>query len=138
MKALSLKQPWAWAVVNGYMHLENRPRRTNYRGPLLIHASRVMDPDGFQFLWKLGLHRKLPSDLATGAIVGSVELIDCRIEPDNQWAFKGHWHWILAKPHEYRNPIECRGSLGIFDPDVSAGTIGGAERYAIHHRFRRD
>ena len=138
MKALSLKQPWAWAVVNGYKHVENRTRRTNFRGPLLIHASRVVDPYGFQFLWELGLHRKLPDDLATGALVGSVELVDCLKESNSQWAFKGHWHWMLARPREYRTPIECRGSLGIFEPEISARAIGQAERFAINHRFRRD
>jgi len=39
MRALSLRQPWAWLVVNGYKEIENRSRRTNHRGALLIHAS---------------------------------------------------------------------------------------------------
>lgn len=39
MKALSIRQPWAWLIVNGYKDIENRSWRTNYRGPVLIHAS---------------------------------------------------------------------------------------------------
>lgn len=39
MKALSIHQPWAWLIVNGYKDIENRSWRTNYRGPVLIHAS---------------------------------------------------------------------------------------------------
>jgi hypothetical protein len=40
MKALSVCQPWAWAIVHDIKMVENRWRRTNYRGPLVIHASR--------------------------------------------------------------------------------------------------
>jgi hypothetical protein len=40
MKARSVCQPWAWAIVHGVKMVENRWRRTNFRGPLVIHASR--------------------------------------------------------------------------------------------------
>ncbi len=39
LRVLSLRQPWAWLIVNGYKDIENRSWRTNHRGPLLIHAS---------------------------------------------------------------------------------------------------
>ena len=34
-KALSVRQPWAWAIVEGLKPVENRKRRTTYRGALL-------------------------------------------------------------------------------------------------------
>jgi ASCH domain len=37
--ALSVRQPWAWLIVNGVKDNENRSWRTDHRGPLLIHAS---------------------------------------------------------------------------------------------------
>lgn len=42
MKALSLIQPWAYAVVHLHKRIENRERWAGcaYRGPLLIHASK--------------------------------------------------------------------------------------------------
>jgi ASCH domain-containing protein len=40
LPALSLRQPWAWLVVNGYKDIENRSWRTNHHGPLVIHASK--------------------------------------------------------------------------------------------------
>jgi hypothetical protein len=70
MKALTVKQPWAWAIVMGYKDVENRSRRTNHRGPLLIHAAKQMDADGFQELWDLGPYRKLPDDLPLGGLFG--------------------------------------------------------------------
>ncbi|MGK0735926.1 ASCH domain-containing protein [Yokenella regensburgei] len=39
MKALSIRQPWAWLIVNGFKDIENRSWHTKYRGPVLIHAS---------------------------------------------------------------------------------------------------
>ena len=38
LPALSVRQPWAWLIVSGLKDVENRPRRTHYRGSLLIHA----------------------------------------------------------------------------------------------------
>lgn len=40
MKALSIRQPWAWLIVNGFKDIENRSWHTKYRGPVLIHASK--------------------------------------------------------------------------------------------------
>lgn len=40
MKVLSVRQPWADLIVSGPKDVENRARRSNYRGPLLfIHPS---------------------------------------------------------------------------------------------------
>lgn len=39
MKALSIRQPWAWLIANGYKDIENRSWQTKFRGPVLIHAS---------------------------------------------------------------------------------------------------
>jgi hypothetical protein len=41
--ALSLKQPWAALLAAGLKTVEVRRWRTDYRGPLLIHAARVPD-----------------------------------------------------------------------------------------------
>ena len=42
LKALSIRQPWAWLIVNGFKDVENRNWRTHWRGRLLIHASKGM------------------------------------------------------------------------------------------------
>ena len=34
MKALSIHQPWAWAILNAGKTVENRTWSTNYQGPL--------------------------------------------------------------------------------------------------------
>ena len=40
--ALSIRQPWAWLIVNGHKDIENRDWPTNFRGRLLVHAGQTM------------------------------------------------------------------------------------------------
>lgn len=53
MKVLSIRQPWAWLIVNGHKDIENRTWTTRFRGPIPIQASKGMtldeynDVDGF-------------------------------------------------------------------------------------------
>lgn len=47
LKALSIKQPWAWAISDLDKRVENRGYRTLYRGELAIHASAEGDSRGF-------------------------------------------------------------------------------------------
>ena len=39
MKVLSIKNPWATLIINGYKKYEFRTWKTKYRGKILIHAS---------------------------------------------------------------------------------------------------
>jgi hypothetical protein len=44
MKAMTVQQPWAWAIIHGGKNIENRSTIWSYRGPLAIHAgSRLSD-----------------------------------------------------------------------------------------------
>ena len=43
VKALSIQQPWAWLIVNGHKDIENRDWRTNFRGPVAIHAGKKIE-----------------------------------------------------------------------------------------------
>lgn len=120
-----------------YKTVENRSRRTTYRGELLIHAGLEFDPYGFQFLWERGLYGRLPDDLTRGAIIGLAEVVACVRNHDSDWAFKAHWHWVLRRASEFKNPIPARGALGVFAPEVSTRAIGQARRHAIRHRRRK-
>lgn len=42
MKALSIRQPWAWLILHGGKDIENRSWNTNFRGRFLIHAAAGM------------------------------------------------------------------------------------------------
>ncbi len=136
LKAITVRQPWAWAIVMGYKDVVNRRSRTERRGPLLIHAALDYDPKGFQFLWELGLHKKLPDDLALEAVVGEVVLADCRLRYRSEWAKPGQWQWVFASPREFRRALPCTGAPGLFTPDVSSHALGQTRRHAISHRRR--
>lgn len=83
VKALTIRQPWAWATIYGGKDVENRRRRTAYRGPLLIHAGKNPDPDpgaSSRLLWTMadpGAFRQLRGAWqAREAIIGVVHLAD--------------------------------------------------------------
>jgi hypothetical protein len=50
----------------------------------------------------------------TGAIIGSVELVDIVRGHGSQWAIDGCWHWVLADPRPC-DPVPARGALGLWD-----------------------
>ena len=77
LRALSLRQPWAWLVVNGYKAIENRSWRTNHRGPLLIHASSNMQTFEADAADVLRDHEvRVSEDVKTSGIVGVVDVVD--------------------------------------------------------------
>lgn len=76
MKVLSIKQPWASLIINGYKHYEFRSWNTKYRGKVLIHASKSIDKKVIDRFNSLSL------DYPTGCIIGSVDITDC-IKVDN-------------------------------------------------------
>jgi hypothetical protein len=53
-----------------------------------------------------------PDELATGAIVGSVEIVDCIRGSKSKWANRGQWHWVLENPRVLAKPIPFKGKLG--------------------------
>jgi hypothetical protein len=115
MKALTIKQPWAYLVVTGAKPIENRTWRTSWRGPLLIHASKVIDEDGFADAEAL-LGRAIPRHrLALGAAIGVVTLVDVLQESRSKW-FKGPFGWQLAEPRQFAEPIPCAGRLMLWEP----------------------
>jgi hypothetical protein len=103
MKALSIRQPWAWLIVNGYKDIENRNWRTKYRGPVLIHAAQKMRLEDYyqaqEIAKSLGV-RKFPSVNTlmrdfSGGIVGIATITDCVDESPSPWFF-GFNGFVLA------------------------------------------
>lgn len=115
--ALSIQQPWAWLIVNGLKDVENRTWKTNYRGPLLIHAGKKVDIKGYDWVQE-NMNIALPSlgKLDKGGIVGISEIIDCTRKYDSDWFF-GPYGFVLRGSRKL--PFTpCRGRLGLFEPDV--------------------
>ena len=58
MKVLTIRQPWASLIIQGYKRFEFRSWKTNYRGDLLIHAGKMIDKEA-----KMRLKNFLPDEL---------------------------------------------------------------------------
>jgi hypothetical protein len=115
LRALSIRQPWAWLVVNGHKDIENRSWRTNHRGPLLIHASNnrtLTTPENLAAI-KKKYRVRLANDFDLGGIVGMVDVVDCVNTHPSKWKERGTWGWVLKNPR--RLPFrECKGFVGFF------------------------
>ena len=118
MRALSIRQPWAWLIVNGHKDIENRTWSTRFRGRVYIHAGRRVVPDDFpeqrEYLRQSGI--VLPPDMPRGATVGQATIVDCVSACDSPW-FCGPYGFVLSGPVTYPEPIPYRGRLGFFQVD---------------------
>lgn len=112
--ALSVRQPWAWLIVNGFKDVENRTRRTRHRGPLLVHAS--LSKTDFAKL-RAEVERKhgvvVPDEVERGGVVGVVDIVACDERPRSEWHATGHYGWVLANPRRLKFR-RCAGALGLF------------------------
>jgi len=114
MKVLSIKQPWAWLIVNGYKDIENRIWQTKFRGQFYIHAGKQVDIKGYE--WALeNVSRCLPllSSFKTGGIVEQTTLVDC-ITASASHFFFGPYGFVLKNSIELPF-IECKGKLRFFE-----------------------
>jgi hypothetical protein len=126
MKALTLWQPWAWALFHG-KPVENRPWRPSdamIGQRIAIHAGKTFDHEGAAWVQKmLGLD-SLPMAAAAKGVVG-VATIDRFVRDDitgpdandpildSPWMF-GPWGWVLRAAVELDAPIRCAGALSLW------------------------
>lgn len=125
MKAITIKQPWASLIVSGLKDIENRSWKTNFRGRVLIHAAKTTVKEGWSALNKIQIKEVSPhkdklygdkEDLPKGAIIGSVEVVDCVKNHPSLWAEKGVWNWVLANPVMFPEPIiNVKGKLSFWE-----------------------
>jgi hypothetical protein len=93
-RALSIRQPYCDQIFRGTKHCEYRSRRTRIRGRVYIYAGLKPGDDlaGYE-----SVHGILPK----GLIVGSVEIIDCRVSS----CYDDTWDWVLSNPKRYRTAL---------------------------------
>ena len=150
MKALSIRQPWAWAICHAGKRIENREWNhvPSYRGPILIHAAKGLTfdeymngHDAIQVAkgWSTELAcASIPSlkTMVRGAIVARARL-DGVIQNDRDFAayatmrgesqrpwWMGGLALILADVVPLAMPIPFKGTLGLFDVPGSILTGG--------------
>lgn len=131
MRAITVRQPWAWQIVNQGKNIENRTRNIagKYRGPVAIHAGLKPDQEALRRLPKRAPEWvTAPRVFDYGVILGVVDLVDVHMsnsrfpadEPccASEWAEPGSWHLVLANPRPIplNEQPKCRGALGLWTP----------------------
>lgn len=118
---LSIRQPWAWLIVNGHKDIENRTWETKFRGRVLIHAGKTKpdwDDEEYEFCEEEHGIIVPREGLPLGGIVGSARIVDCVAASDSKW-FMGPFGFVLTerKPGPF---VPLRGMLGFFNvaPDL--------------------
>lgn len=118
VKALSIRQPWAWLIVHGHKNIENRTWTTKHRGPLLIHASKRLDRNDVDAARAIcrELNIDIPDEADFGGFVGIAQMVDVVHYSPSPW-FNGPIGFVLAdaQPIPF---VDFPGKLGLFDvPD---------------------
>jgi hypothetical protein len=118
--ALSVQQPWAWAILHAGKDIENRtwaPPRHIVGRRVWIHASKKRQAiEPVELLPPLSFADDTPdlADLPLGAILGSVRVVGSTHEATgNRW-FMGPIGWVLADPSSLPEPVPARGRLGVW------------------------
>ena len=129
MKAITIKQPWASAIMAGVKRVENRVWSTGIRGPIAIHAGKSIDPAADGILRAAGIDPDQFAAAPRGAILGTVELVD--VVRLDQPQLPGCYHdltadplatgpicWVLETPRPLPEPIPCRGQQRFFNVEI--------------------
>lgn len=150
-RALTLWQPLPTLAAFGYLDRIRMAWGASYRGPLLLHASCVWNPDlrrmcNYQTyrgaLTRLGFSRLNPLPLS--AIVGVADVADCILmneyEDDEEImelgayrVFHGRRHalryeWRLVSPRAVATPKPHQSNIGLYQVplEVGAAVLGSA------------
>lgn len=118
-RALSIRQPWAWLIVNGYKTIENRNWNTDYRGWFWIHTGQQKAENDQTARLKFS---KLEGDmippmgsLKKGGIIGKARLTEV-ITPesvcDDPW-YDGDFGFVLEDARRV-DFVPCSGQLKFF------------------------
>lgn len=76
MKVITIKQPWATLIAEGYKEFEFRTWKTKYRGEILIHAGKGIDKKAMEKFKHLNL------EYPTGCIIAKASITDCILVDD--------------------------------------------------------
>jgi len=100
VRALSVQQPHAEAILRGVKKIEYRSIPTNVRGRVYLYASRTRfgSQDEQECLGKYRIHDVDSDSLPRGVVVGSIEVYGCREDGD------AGYEWLLRRPERAGRP----------------------------------
>lgn len=117
MRALTVRQPWAWAIAMGFKDIENRSwyPRLDRGGVLAIHAAAAAPSwDDVQRVTKLvGRRGVVPDEFDCGCVVATARYVRAVETSRSKW-FGGPVGWVLDRMRPLRKPVGCKGQLGLW------------------------
>lgn len=139
MRAITIRQPWAWAIIRAGKDVENRSRNIagSYRGAVAIHAGLAKpEQDNMGSRAHRAAHgSQIPTELVFGAFVGIADLVSVHHDSDHgphrcsEWALPGDWHLMLENVRALTIPVPARGMLGLWTPSCAEfGQLQAATR----------
>lgn len=132
MRILTVRQPWASAIINYGKDVENRVRNIagDYRGPVAIHAGlKRFDPrheSGARVASITGYRPLMFMPTGYGHIIGVVDLVDVHHWSDcldgvfgcSLWADSDSHHLVLKNPRAVSEAIPFKGALPLRELDA--------------------
>lgn len=126
MKAITVRDPWAQAIIYGGKRIENRSYRwRDAPGWIAIHCGKTRDDENFEpyrslYVPSEDLHRP-------GHIIGFAHVTECVDATEKQarspWA-QGPVYWVIDLVFALDEPIEARGMPGLFEIDFEIADLG--------------
>jgi hypothetical protein len=131
MKALSILQPWAWAIAKGHKAVENRtwvPPAGVVGSRIALHASAKKVGKGdqgdfvelleeFDIVYPNDIWPSMPygAVVAVATVKGYVNTAGAKTLPRDvyRW-FNGPYGWLLADVLDLPEPVPAKGSLGLW------------------------
>lgn len=138
MKTISVRQPWAWAIIHGGKDVENRNKAPIGTHQLIgrrigIHAAKGMTQHEYEsareYMLKLGVDCPRPNELLRGGMIGTVRLTDVVSERPSRWFFGPRG--LVIDQAEASEPIAGPGQLGWFTFQP-AGAFDEPKPWMIH------
>ena len=122
MKAISVKQPWAWLIATERKSLETRTWATKYRGDLLICSSKKLPVVSVReaFQERFGMWATI--QLRFGVALCVATLVDCRVmtKADEKTTlcviYPNAMVWVLRNIRRIE-PFAIKGKLGLYEVD---------------------
>lgn len=126
MKTLTIKQPFASLITEGYKVYEFRSWKTKYRGEILIHAGKGIDKEAMKRFEYLNLEYPRGKIIAKATITDCVEITDevkAQLKEMDPIVYKGAINYKGEK-NEYGfklenvekiEPIEVNGALSFWE-----------------------
>ena len=114
IRILTVRQPWATALLTGGKDVENRSWPTRYRGWILIHSGQTIDRDVPERYASM-LGDQQPESLPRGYVLGGIYLTDVVQTSQSPWARPLEWHWChdTTRACVLEVPVPWRGALGL-------------------------